>query len=63
MKKIFVGIDGSDNSDKALTAALDMADKYGVEVMIMNFVEPTPMQSIKYPTTISSSIESMANPE
>ena len=63
MKKILVGVDGSDKSDEALSVALDMADRYGAEVTIIHVLEPTPIPSTKYPVTVSGSVESMANPE
>jgi nucleotide-binding universal stress UspA family protein len=63
LKKILVGVDGSDKSDEALSVALDMADRYGAEVTIIHVLEPTPIPSTKYPVTVSGSVESMANPE
>ena len=61
--KILVGVDGSDKSDEALATALGLADRYGAEVTIIHVLEPTPIPSTKYPSTVSGAVESMAAPE
>jgi nucleotide-binding universal stress UspA family protein len=36
IKKVLVGVDGSDNSLRALSFALDLAEKYAASVLILN---------------------------
>ena len=40
--KILVGIDGSENSEKALDEALEIADKFDASVLILNVFQPPP---------------------
>ncbi len=40
MKKILVPIDGSQNSLEALKCAIDMADKYGSQIILVNAQKP-----------------------
>ena len=40
--KILVGIDGSENSEKALDKALEIADKFSAATLILNVFEPPP---------------------
>ena len=40
--KILVGVDGSENSEKALTYALEIAEKFSASVLILNVFQPPP---------------------
>ncbi len=40
IKKILVGYDGSEESDKAYILALDMASKYSAQVMVLSVASP-----------------------
>ena len=40
--KILVGVDGSENSEKALDKALEIADKFSASVLIINVFQPPP---------------------
>ena len=40
--KILVGVDGSENSEKALDYALEIADKFSASVHILNVFQPPP---------------------
>ena len=40
--KILVGVDGSENSEKALDYALEIADKFSASVLILNVFQPPP---------------------
>jgi nucleotide-binding universal stress UspA family protein len=40
--KILVGIDNSENSEKALNYALEIADKFSASVLILNVFQPPP---------------------
>ena len=40
--KILVGVDGSENSAKALDYALEIADKFSASVLIINVFQPPP---------------------
>ena len=40
--KILVGVDGSENSEKALDYALEVADKFSSSVHILNVFQPPP---------------------
>jgi nucleotide-binding universal stress UspA family protein len=40
--KILVGVDGSENSEKALDYALEIADKFSAYVLILNVFQPPP---------------------
>jgi nucleotide-binding universal stress UspA family protein len=52
--KILVVVDGSENSDRALDFALDIAEKYGVALMILNVSEPPAMGAVPMePTSVS----------
>jgi nucleotide-binding universal stress UspA family protein len=50
IKKILVPIDFSEAADKALDYALDVADKYGASVEILNVVERALVPLMTYPT-------------
>jgi nucleotide-binding universal stress UspA family protein len=40
--KILVGADGSENSEKALNYALEVADKFSASILILNVFQPPP---------------------
>ena len=40
--KILVGVDGSENSEKALTYALEIAEKFSASVLILNVFQTPP---------------------
>ena len=40
--KILVGVDGSENSEKALDYALEIADKFSASVLMLNVFQPPP---------------------
>jgi nucleotide-binding universal stress UspA family protein len=40
--KILVGVDGSENSEKALDYALEIAEKFSASVLILNVFQPPP---------------------
>ncbi len=40
--KILVGVDGSENSEKALDYALEVADKFSASVLVLNVFQPPP---------------------
>ena len=40
--KILVGVDGSENSEKALDKALEIAGKFSASVLILNVFQPPP---------------------
>ncbi|MGO8805985.1 MAG: universal stress protein [Candidatus Bathyarchaeia archaeon] len=40
--KILVGVDGSENSEKALDRALEIADKFSASVLILNVFQLPP---------------------
>jgi nucleotide-binding universal stress UspA family protein len=50
MKKILVPIDGSEQADKALDFALDLARKYSAEVEILHVIPPIVVPVTPYPT-------------
>ncbi len=43
IKNILVGVDGSENSDRALDFALDLAEKFNASVLILNVSESLAM--------------------
>ena len=42
IRKILVGVDGSENSEKALDNALEIAEKFGASVLILNVFQTPP---------------------
>jgi nucleotide-binding universal stress UspA family protein len=42
ISKILVGVDSSENSEKALDYALEIADKFSASVLILNVFQPPP---------------------
>jgi len=57
--KMLVAVDGSENATKALDFALDLAEKYGVGLTILNVSESPSMGTVP-PDQTSLSTESMA---
>jgi nucleotide-binding universal stress UspA family protein len=52
--KILVVVDGSENSDRALDFALDIAEKYGAALTVLNVSEPPAMGAVPMePTSVS----------
>ena len=39
VRNILVGVDGSENSDRALDFALDLAEKFNASILILNVSE------------------------
>ncbi len=55
IKNILVAVDGSENSDRALDFALDLAEKFGAAITALNVSESPAMGAIPFePTTVSS---------
>jgi nucleotide-binding universal stress UspA family protein len=51
---VLVAVDGSENSDRALDFALDLAEKYGADVTVLNVVESPAMGVVPLePTAIA----------
>lgn len=68
--KILVGIDGSENSEKALIYALDFAEKFSASVLLLNVFQPPqefeyqlslPQQSTDYKSNAASFIKDLRN--
>jgi nucleotide-binding universal stress UspA family protein len=54
IRKVLVAVDGSENSDRALDFALDLAEKYGAALTILNVSEPPAMGAVPIePMTVS----------
>ena len=54
IKNILVAVDGSENSDRALDFALDLAEKYSAAVTVLNVSESPAMGAVPIePTTVS----------
>ena len=52
--KILVVVDGSENSDRTLDFALDIAEKYGAALTLLNVSEPPAMGAVPMePTSVS----------
>ncbi|MGA2387144.1 MAG: universal stress protein [Candidatus Bathyarchaeia archaeon] len=56
---VLVGVDGSENSERALDFALDFAEKFGASLAILNVAESVvmgavPPETVTYPTGGSS---------
>ena len=52
--KILVAVDGSENSKRALDFALDIAEKYGATLTVLNVSEPPAMGAVPMePTAVS----------
>lgn len=52
MKKILVGIDGSEKAKEALDKAIEIAEKMGSEIELINVVEPVTFPSGIYPVAV-----------
>jgi nucleotide-binding universal stress UspA family protein len=48
IRRVLVAVDGSDNSDKALDFALDLAEKYDAALTILNISQPPVMGAIPH---------------
>ncbi len=46
IRNILVGVDGSENSDRALDFALDLAEKFNASIMILNVSEALAMSAV-----------------
>ncbi len=54
IRNVLVAIDGSENSDRALDFSLDLAEKYGAAVRVLNVSESPAMGAVPIePTTVS----------
>ena len=54
ISKVLVAVDGSENSDRALDFALDLAEKFSASVTVLNVSESPAMGAVPMePTTIS----------
>jgi len=59
IKNILVAVDGSENSNRALDFAIDLAEKYSAAITVLNVSEPPVMGTVPLePTTVSG--DSMA---
>ena len=59
IKNILVAVDGSENSDRALDFALDLAEKFNASIMILNVSESlalsaVPPESLAYSGTTTA---------
>lgn len=50
IKKILVPIDGSEPADRALDFALDLAEKYSADIVLLSVVQPVVVPMLSYPT-------------
>ena len=54
IRNVLVAVDGSENSDRALDFGLDLAEKYGAAVTVLNVSESPSMGAVPLePTTVS----------
>ena len=54
IRNVLVAVDGSENSDRALDFGLDLAEKYGAAVRVLNVSESSAMGAVPLePTTFS----------
>ncbi len=54
ISNVLVAVDGSENSDRVLDFGLDLAEKYGAAVRVLNVIESPAMGAIPLePTTVS----------
>lgn len=55
IKKILVALDGSEPAGRALDLALDMAEKYSADILLLSVVQPVIMPPVRYsPATAPS---------
>ncbi len=62
--KVLVAVDGSENSDKALDFALDLAEKYSASVLILNVFPSPPVyrytnESASYQANVSAFVKDL----
>jgi nucleotide-binding universal stress UspA family protein len=55
-----VALDGSEPADKALDFALDLAEKYAAEIVLLSVVQPAMMPMFSYPATGAPAIPLVA---
>ena len=54
IRNILVAVDGSENSDRALDFGLDLAEKFGAILRVLNVIESPAMGAVPLePTTVS----------
>jgi len=51
VKKILVALDGSEAADKALDFALDLAEKYSAQIVLLSVVQTVIVPMISYPAS------------
>jgi nucleotide-binding universal stress UspA family protein len=54
IRNILVGVDGSENSDRALDFALDLAEKFNASILILNVSESLVMGAVPQESTAYS---------
>ncbi|MDQ1278988.1 MAG: hypothetical protein QG670_248 [Thermoproteota archaeon] len=59
IKKILVPVDGSEHAERALDSALDLAQKYSAEVLILTVVQYGPLPSEGSPQSINAYLEAI----
>jgi nucleotide-binding universal stress UspA family protein len=59
--KILVGVDGSENSEKAMDYALEVADKFSASMLIINVFRPPP--EFEYQPNTSQQFPSSGSPQ
>ena len=59
--KILVGVDGSENSEKALDYALEIAEKFSASILILNVFQPPP--EFGYQSKMLSQFPASGNPQ
>jgi len=51
IEKILIALDGSESADKALDFALDLADKYCADIVLLSVIQPVIVPMISYPAS------------
>lgn len=51
IKRILVALDGSEPADKALDFALDLAEKYSANIVLLSVIQPAIVPMISYPAS------------
>lgn len=51
IRKILVALDGSEPADKALDYALDLAEKYSANILLLSVIQPAIVPMISYPAS------------
>ena len=54
LKNVLVAVDASENSDRALDFALDLTEKFGAALTILNVSESLPMRAVQPDLNVSS---------